>query len=172
MRSRTQGPTLVFPLTGEAQEPYRHQWIIPPKATPLPGGALKSGSTTPRQDSLQPWHLREPTPTATPRGSVASTLELVDRGPGSSVSNTQGPEDAPSSRPVFHPTKFAPPLSQKLVKSHRQSSGSQRQQQLHLIQCNPRNSKMPVLLMLKCEQKLNKDQHRNLYNKGPHQGFN
>ena len=43
------------PLIGEDQEPYRREWIIPPKATYLEGAHPKS-------EPMQPWHLRDPSP--------------------------------------------------------------------------------------------------------------
>ena len=70
---------------------------------PLVGGAPKSAPKS-SPLSLPPWRLREQTPT-----SPTSTLELVDRDEGSSMSS--GLDVDPKSRPVFHPAKVGgPPL--------------------------------------------------------------
>ena len=96
------------PLIGETQ------WVIPPKATPLVGGAPKSAPASPRQELIQvlslpeePWHLREQTPSRE-ESSPISTLELVDREEGSSMSSGLDVVD-PKPRPVFHPTKVGGP---------------------------------------------------------------
>merc|ERR1712079_405403 len=75
------------PLIGEDQEPYRREWIIPPKATYLEGARPKS-------EPMQPWHLREPSPSIPEEDGSSSWSSGTDR---SLVD--------PNTRPVFHPTR-------------------------------------------------------------------
>ena len=77
------------PLIGEDQEPYRREWVIPPKAAYLEGAQ-------PTSEPMLPWHLRDPTPSISEEedGSSSGTeRSLVD----------------PKPRPVFHPTRGVEP---------------------------------------------------------------
>ena len=79
------------PLIGEDQEPYRRERTIPPKATYLEGAHPKS-------EPMQPWHLRDPSPSISEEDGSSSGTDrsLVD----------------PKSRPAFNPTRGVEPSLQ------------------------------------------------------------
>ena len=97
------------PLIDEDREPYRREWVVPPKAAYLPGAQPKS-------EPMLPWQLRDPTPSPTwASSSVAGGSMDVEDGSSNWSSDitttTEGSMVTPKKRPVFHPTTTeGPPM--------------------------------------------------------------